>query len=76
MTIKKTVVATSFLLAMGFSLPGFAGTKTEVVDGDTVTIECIPAAEVDAMTDEDKAKLTLPVCENVEKNEDGTQATQ
>lgn len=76
MTIKKTVIATSFMLAMGASLPGFAGTKTEVVDGDAVTIECIPLAEVEAMTDEDKAKLTVPVCEDVEKNEDGTKATQ
>ena len=67
MTIKKTVVATSFILAMGFSLPGLAETKVEMVDADTVTIECITAAEVDAMTDEDKAKLTLPVCENIEE---------
>ncbi|MGK0273244.1 MAG: hypothetical protein ACI88H_003923, partial [Cocleimonas sp.] len=46
---------------MGLSLPGFSETKAEVVDGDAVTIECITMAEVDLMTDEDKAKLTLPV---------------
>ncbi len=74
MTIKKTAIATSLLLAMGLSSSVFAETK--VLDGDAVTIECITAAEVEAMSDEDKAKLTLPVCENVEKNEDGTTATQ
>lgn len=74
MTIQKTVVATSFILAMGFSLPGFAETKA--VEEDAVTMECVTAAEVDAMTDEDKAKLTLPICENMEKNEEGTKATQ
>ena len=56
---------------MGASLPGFAESKTE----DTVSIECITAAEVAAMTDEDKVKLTLPICEDVQK-EDGITATQ
>lgn len=72
MTIKKTVITTSLLLAMSFSAPGFAENKPEIVDGDGVTIECITAADVDAMTDEDKAKLTLPICEAIQKNEDGT----
>ncbi|GAA0397102.1 hypothetical protein GCM10009133_02690 [Cocleimonas flava] len=76
MTIKKTAVATSILLAIGFSLPGFAETKTEMVDGDAVTIDCITTAEVDKMSDEDKANLKLPICEEVEKNADGTTATQ
>ena len=78
MTIKKTAVATSILLAMGFSLPGFAETKPQsvVVDGDAVTIECITKAEVDMMSDEDRAKLTLPVCAEIEKNADGTKAAQ
>lgn len=72
MTIKKTAVATSLLLAMGLSASSFAGSKTEVVDGDKVTIECITQAEVDLLTDKAKAKLTLPVCEEVEKNEKET----
>lgn len=76
MIINKTVITTSLLLSMGLSAPSFAETKTEMVDGDAVTIECITLAEVDLMTDEDKAKLTLPVCEDVEKNEDGTTPTQ
>ncbi len=76
MTIKKTAVATSILLAIGFSLPGFAETKTEMVDGDAVTIDCITKAEVDKMSDEDKANLKLPICEDVENNADGTTATQ
>jgi len=76
MTIKKTAVATSLLLALGFSMPGFAETKAEIVDGDAVTIECITQAEVDKMSDEDKAGLKLPICEEVNKNTDGTAATQ
>ena len=78
MTIKNTAVATSMLLAMGLSSPVFAETKTqpEVLDGDTVTIECITQAEVDLMTDVDKANLKLPVCEDVEKSEDGVKTTQ
>ena len=47
-----------------------------MVDADAVSIGCITQAEVDLMTDEDKAKLKLPVCEEVEKNEDGTKTTQ
>ena len=76
MTIKKTAVATSLLLAIGFSMPGFAETKTEIVDGDAVTIECITKVEVDKMSDEERANLTLPVCEEIEKNDDGTTAIQ
>ena len=68
MTLKNTMITTSFLLAMGASLPGFAETKAEMVDGDTVSIECVVAADVAAMTAEDKAKLTLPVCEDTLKN--------
>lgn len=61
MTIKKTAIATSLLLAMGFSAPGFAETSSVMVDGNAV--ECVPVADIEAMTEEDKAKLTLPVCE-------------
>ena len=90
MTIKKTAITTSIALAMGFSIPAFAQTEGQpeamagtssasVVDGDAVTIECVPQAEVDAMTDEDKGKLTLPVCKdagasNGEKNAQGSKA--
>lgn len=58
MTIKNTIVATSFLLAVGSSLPGFAETKAEEV----VAPICVTAEDFAAMSDEDKAKLTLPVC--------------
>jgi len=90
MTIKKAAISTSIVLAMGFSIPVFAQTEGQpeamegtgsvtIVDGDAVTIECVPQAEVDAMTDEDKGKLTLPVCEDAgasigEKNADGSMA--
>jgi len=78
MTIKKTALSTSIILAMGFAVPAFA--KTEMMpeatlDGVAVEIECIPQAEVDLMTEEDKGKLNLPVCEEAglsdeEKNTD------
>lgn len=76
MTINKTALSTSLLLALGLSMSSLAqaeslpvteGTSSvTIVDGDAVTIECIPQAEVDAMTDEDKGKLTLPVCEDAQ----------
>ena len=90
MTIKNTALSTSIVLAMGLSIPAFAQTEgqPEVVegttsaatlDGDAVIIECILQAEVDAMTQEDKEKLTLPVCKDTdvsdgEKNADGSAA--
>ena len=66
MTINKTALSTSLLLALGLSLSSLAQAETApAVDpaAEPVALECIPQAEVDAMTDEDKAKLTLPVCE-------------
>lgn len=71
MTIKNTLVATSFLLTMGATLPGFAETKAE----DAIAPVCITAEEVAALSDEDKAEVTLPVCEEGQ-NADGTKATQ
>jgi len=67
MTIKKTALSTSVILAMGFAVPVFA--KTELMpeatlDGVAVEIECIPQAEVDLMTQEDRGKLNLPICED------------
>jgi hypothetical protein len=67
MTIKKTALSTSIILAMGFAVPAFAKTEgmpEAIVDGVAVEIECIPQAEVDLMTAEDQSKLTLPVCED------------
>lgn len=90
MTIQKTAISTSIVLALGLSIPAFAQTEGQpeamegtasvtIIDGDAVTIECVPQAEVDAMTVEDKGKLTLPVCEDAgasdgEKNADGSKA--
>jgi hypothetical protein len=88
MTIKKTAVSTSIVLAsvlaMGASMSAFAQTEEmpKIVDGDSAIIECIPKAEVDAMNAADKEKLTLPTCEDIdgknsEKNkEDSGAATQ
>ncbi len=71
MTIKKTALSTSIILAMGLTIPAFAQTEgaAPTVDGEAVTIECIPQAEVDLMTAEDKGKLTLPVCADAEAAE-------
>jgi len=74
MTINKIVLASSLLLAIGVSATGFANEKPEMVDAEAVTIECVSAADVEAMTDEDKSKLTLPVCENVKTEEETTPA--
>jgi len=82
MTIKQTVISTSIALTLGITGPLFAQTATDpskIVDGDAVTIECIPQAEVDAMSQEDKEKLTLPICELVDgemKKEDSMAVTQ
>ena len=82
MTISKTALSTSLLTLamMAVSSTSFAGTEgvpeviegasnVTVVDGDAVSIECITQAEVDAMTPEDKEKLTLPVCDADKSNE-------
>ena len=84
MTIKKTALSTSIILAMGLAVPAFAKTEVMpeiVVDGVAVEIECIPQAEVDLMTEEDKGKLNLPVCEDagvseMEKNAEELKMTQ
>jgi hypothetical protein len=83
MTIKKTALSTSIILAMGFAVPAFAKTEvmpTAVLDGEAVEIECIPQAEVDLMTEEDKGKLNLPVCEDAgasdEKNTEEPKVAQ
>jgi len=69
MSIKKIAVASSLLLTMGFSSPLFAGSNSEqgkVLDGDALTIECIPQAEADVMEQADREKLTIPICEDIE----------
>lgn len=84
MTIKKTALSTSIILAMGFAVPAFAKTEgmpAVVVDGEAVEIECVPQAEVDLMSDEDKGKLNLPVCEDaglseMEKNKEEPKIAQ
>jgi len=87
MTIKKTALSTSIILAMGLSIPAFAETKlaegATAADGTVVEIECVPQTEVDLMTAEDKAKLTLPICEvkadaeaDKEKNAEEPKAAQ
>lgn len=68
MTIKKTTLTSSMILALGLSLPLFAASDADapkIVDGDGIVIECIPQLEVDAMNPTDKEKLTIPICEDI-----------
>jgi len=81
MTIRKTVLSTSIILAMGFATSAFAKTEPMPVEGEVVEIKCIPQAEVDLMTEADKSKSELPVCEDAgapdnEKNAEEPKATQ
>ena len=80
MTIQKTALFPSILLVAGLATSVYAQAEGKkdantgmmsvtVIDGDAVTIECIPQAEVDAMTAEDKEKLKLPVCEDAEASQ-------
>jgi len=77
MTNQKTALFSSIFLVAGLATSVYAQaegkkdastdmTTVTVIDGDAVTIECIPQAEVDAMTAADKEKLKLPVCEDAE----------
>jgi len=63
MSTLKTTLSTSIVLAMGLSLPFLAHAEGKAqMDESAVAIDCVLPAEVEAMTDEAKAKLTLPVC--------------
>ena len=71
MTITKTGISTAILLAIGFSAPTWAESEAmpaaapdvTIVDGNAIKIECVPQAELDAMSASDKEKITLPVCD-------------
>ena len=58
MSIKKLLLVASMLLAFG-SVSSWAATEEESTD----SAECVTQAEVDAMSDEAKANLEVPVCE-------------
>lgn len=60
MSTIKTTLSTSFLLAVGLSMPvlSYADEKKPM----EMPVDCVTAAEIEAMTEEQKAKLTLPVC--------------
>jgi len=64
MSTLKTTLSTSIVLAMGLALPFLAHAEghAPTEEGDAVAVDCVLPAEVEAMTDEEKAKLTLPVC--------------
>jgi len=74
-TKTLTTASTALILAMGLSVPFFASAeekKAGAMEGEEAKVECITQADVDVLTDEDKAKLTLPVCaeEGAEKAEE------
>jgi len=70
MSTLKTTLSTSIVLAMGLAVPFLAQAEEKAaMEGDAVKVECISAAEVEAMTDEQKAKLTAPVCEDAASEE-------
>lgn len=84
MLLKKVVLTSSMALALSaiFSANTWAETpiveapKMEIIDGDKVAIECIPLAEVDVMSAEDKEKLTLPVCADADGQPEGGKITK
>ena len=41
--------------------------KRRILDGDALTIECIPQLEADAMDQADREKLTIPICEDIDE---------
>jgi hypothetical protein len=62
MSIKNLLLAASMLLALG-SVSAWAASH------EKAEMECVPQAEFDVMSDEDKSKLTLSVCEGDEGDE-------
>jgi hypothetical protein len=72
MNIKTTKISTALILAMGLSMPFFASAEDKKeampVEGAEV-VECITQADIDVMTDADKAKLTARVCNEEEAAE-------
>ena len=65
MSIKNLVMVASMLLAFG-SVSAFAASheKAEGEGMEAETMECITQEALDAMSDEDKAKVEAPVCED------------
>lgn len=65
MSIKNLVVAVSLLIALSpvVSVTSWAASheKAEAMDEGEAK-ECISEADLDALSDEDKAKQSLPVC--------------
>jgi hypothetical protein len=76
MNIKTTKTSTALILAMGLSMPFLASAEKKEampVEGAEVT-ECVTQADIDAMTDADKAKLTARVCTEEEAAEKAAEA--
>jgi len=61
MSIKTLVLAASMLLAFS-SVSVWAASHEKAEEAEEVA-KCIIQADLDAMSDEDKAKVELPVCD-------------
>ena len=74
MSIKNLVMVASMLLALG-SVSAFAASheKAEGMAEEAETMECISQEALDAMSDEDKAKQELPVCEEGAATEESSE---
>ena len=68
MSIKNLVMVASMLLALG-SVSAFAASH-EKAEGEAESMECISQEAFDAMSDEDKAKQELPVCDEAAATEE------
>jgi hypothetical protein len=69
MNIMTTKTSTALILVMGLSMPFLASAEDKKVampvEGAEV-VECVTQADVDVMTDADKAKLTARLCTDEE----------
>ena len=66
MNIKATKTSTALILVMGLSVPFLASAEDKkaampATEGAEV-VECVTQADIDVMSDADKAKLTTRVC--------------
>ena len=64
MSIKNLLLVASMLLAFG-SVSSWAASHEKAAES-TEEVECIEPEDLEAMSAEDRAKQTLPVCEDVE----------
>ena len=72
MSIKNLVMVASMLLAFG-SVSAFAASHEKAEGTEAETMECITQEALDAMSDEDKAKVEAPICEEGAATEESSE---